>query len=123
MMYQRKSDWMAPVAAALALIACYGTLAAVGLLGALGVTIVLNQNVWAGVIVVFAWLSLLALWPGWRRHGLLLPIVIAAIGVVMITFTMTAVYEHAIEIAGFAFLCAGTYLDWRGKHRMGRQIG
>lgn len=66
---KRLSDWMAPAAAALSLIACYGTLAAIGLRGALGVAITLDETVWATAIVVFAWLTLAALWAGRRRHG------------------------------------------------------
>lgn len=114
---ERFRGWVALAAAALSLIACYGTLAAVGLLGALGVTIALNEAVWAGAIVIFAWLALLALWLRWRHRRLVWPVILAAIGVAMITFTMTVVYARAVEVVGFAFLCAGTYLDWRAGSR------
>tara|TARA_R100000935_G_C2772044_1_gene138046 strand:- start:30 stop:218 length:189 start_codon:yes stop_codon:yes gene_type:complete len=50
---------LAPLATALSLIACYGTLAAEGLLGALGIA--LNEAVWAEAIVVFAALAVAAL--------------------------------------------------------------
>lgn len=114
-------NWVAPAAAGLALIACYGTLAAVGLLGALGVTIALNEAVWAGAIVIFAWLTLLALRLRRRRHGQLWPIALGAVGVAMITYTMMAAYERVIELVGFVFLCVGTLLDWRAGHRQRRQ--
>lgn len=57
----RKNLAVAPVATALSLIACYGTIAAIALLGALGVTIALNEAAWAGAIVVFAGLAAAAI--------------------------------------------------------------
>lgn len=112
---KRFSDWLAPAAAALSLVACYGTLAATGLLGALGAAISLNESLWAGTIVVFAWLALLALWIGRRRHASIRPIVLAAVGVALITLTMSVAYERIIELVGFAFLGIGTFLDWRAR--------
>lgn len=115
---KHKSSWLAPAAVIMSLITCYGTLAAIGLLGALGVTVALNETVWAGAIIFFSWLTVLLLWSRWRRHGATLPIVLAAIGATVLTFTMTIIYARRIEIIGFAFLCAGTYLDWRaGRHK------
>jgi hypothetical protein len=104
-------------------VACYGTLAIVGLLGALGLTIALNELVWAGVIVIFAWVALLALCLSWRHHGRLWPMAIAAIGVAMITFTMVVAYDRILEIAGFALLCAGTWYDRRAERSGRRQRG
>jgi len=114
------SSWLAPAATALSLLACYGTLAATALLGALGVSIGLGETAWAGTIVVFAWLALLALWCGWRRHRALRPITIAAVGVMIITFTMLAAYDRVLELTGFALLCTGTFLDWRTQCGDGR---
>jgi hypothetical protein len=37
--------WLAPIAAVLSLLACYGTLAATAILGALGITLALNDAV------------------------------------------------------------------------------
>ena len=110
---ENKGNWFAPVATALSLVACYGTLAAVALLGALGVTIALNEAVWAGVIVLFAGLTFAALLVRRRKHGRLAPVVLAGIGVLLIGFTMLISYARVIEFAGFVFLCAGTVLDWQ----------
>ena len=114
---KHKRSWIAPAVAATSLVTCYGALAAIGLLGVLGVTVSLNETVWAGAIILFAWLTVLVLWPRWRRHRSRLPIALAATGAAVITFTMTIVYTRSIEIAGFTFLCAGTYLDWRAGRR------
>ena len=83
---------LAPIAAALSLIACYSSLAALALPGALGVGIALSEAVWAGTIVLFAALA----------------------GVALIGFAMSVSYSLPAELAGFALLWAGTYVDWRG---------
>lgn len=105
--------WQAPLAAALSLVACYGTLAAVGLLGLLGITIAVNQALWAGTIVVFAGLTLAALLLRWYGHRRPAPVLLATTGLVLIAFTMLASYSRLQELSGFAFLVAGTLLDWR----------
>ncbi len=105
---------LAPLATALSLIACYGTLAAVALLGALGVSIALNEAVWAGAIVLFAALAVVALALRWRRHGRGLPVLLALAGLALIVFAMYVSYSLPAELGGFALLCFGTYADWRG---------
>jgi hypothetical protein len=86
-------------------------------LGALGVALALNDAVWAGAIVILAWLGLPALWLRRRRHGLRCPIALATLGATLITFAMTVTYVRLVEFAGFAFLGAGTWLDWRARTR------
>jgi len=113
--------WIAPLTAALSLVACYGTLAAIALLGALGVTITLNETVWAGAIVIFAWLTLLALWLRRLRHRRTWPSALAAIGVAAITYAMLIAYDLFLELGGFAALSIGTFLDWRAGYRQKRQ--
>ena len=115
---KRTGDWLAPLAAASSLAACYGTLAAIALLGALGITIALNETVWAGAIVLFAGLTFAALVIRRRRHGRLIPAALAGIGFLLIAFSMLVSYDRIVEFAGFAFLCAGTVADWRiGRRR------
>ena len=109
-----KRSWLAPAATLLSLLTCYGTLAAIALLGALGVGIALNEAIWAGGIVLFAALAVAALALGWRRHRRVLPVALGLAGLALIAFAMYVIYSLAAELAGFALLCAGTYLDWRG---------
>jgi len=106
--------WLAPLGAVLSLIACYGTLAAIAFLGALGVGIALNEAVWAGAIVLFAALAVVALALRWRRHGRGVPVVLALAGLALIGFAMYVSYSLPAELGGFALLCLGTYADWRG---------
>jgi hypothetical protein len=110
---KKTGDWLAPLATTLSLVACYGTLAAIGLLGALGVTIALNEAVWAGAIVLFAGSTFAVLLVRRRRHGRLFPAALAGVGFLLIGVTMLVSYNQLIEFAGFVFLCAGTVMDWR----------
>lgn len=113
-MNQKKtSDWFAFLATALSLLACYGTLTAIALLGVLGVAIGLNEVVWASAIVLFAGLAFIALLIRWRGHRSSAPALLAGIGLLLIAFTMLVSYERIIELVGFALLCAGTLVDWR----------
>jgi len=107
--------WLAPAMAVQSLLACYGTLATTAVLGMLGVALALNDAVWAGGVVVLAWLAVPPLWLRRRRHGLHAPVALAAIGAALVTFAMAAIYVRLIEIAGFAFLGTGTWLDWPEK--------
>jgi len=109
--------WLAPFAAALSLLACYGTLAAVAGLGALGVGIALNEAVWAGAIVLFAALTVGALVLRARRHRRWGAVALAVAGMAMVAFAMYVSYSRAVEIGGFALLVAGTVIDWRGGRR------
>lgn len=118
---KKTGEWLAALATAFSLVACYGTLAAITLLGALGVTIALNEAVWAGAIVLFAGLALVALLIRWRGHRRLAPVLLAGVGFLLIAFTMLVSYERIIELAGFVVLCAGTVADWRmGRGRKER---
>lgn len=92
--------WLAPLGAALSLIACYGTLAAIALLGALGVGIALNEAVWAGAIVMFAALAVGALALRWRRHGRGLPVLLGGAGLALIAFAMYVSYSLPAELGG-----------------------
>jgi arsenite methyltransferase len=109
--------WLAPVASILSLAVCYGTLAATTVLGALGVALTLNDGVWAGAIVILAWLALPPLLLRRRRHGLLCPAALATLGATLIAFVMMVTYIHLVEFAGVAFLGAGNWLDWRAGNR------
>jgi hypothetical protein len=102
------------LATALSLIACYGTLATVALLGALGLGIALDEAIWAGAIVLFAALAVVALALRWRRHGRGVPVLLGAAGLVLIGFAIYVSYSLPAELGGFALLCLGTWADWRG---------
>ena len=118
------SSWLAGAGTLLSLIACYGTLALVALLSAMGVTLALNVHVWAAVIVAFALLALLGVSLGYRRHRKANPVRLAVVGTALVTWAMfgadairslLGVPPTVVEIAGFAALIAAAYWDWKLK--------
>lgn len=96
----------------LALAACYGTLAAAGLLTALGAgRIALDPNLWAGSIAAFTGLTATAVATGTRRHGGNGPTAAAVLGAAAVLFALYVHYRVWIEAAGFATLAAAVAWD------------
>ena len=75
-----KLGWLAGLATVMSLIACYGTLALVAILAALGVSLVLDEAVWAGAIVAFAVLAVGGLAGGFARHRVVWPMLAGGLG-------------------------------------------
>jgi len=120
----RDTSWLAGASALLSLTACYGTLGLVALLSMMGVTLALNVDIWAGVIVTFALLAVIGVTLGYRRHRNANPVRLAVIGAALVIWAMygadaivdlLGVPSTIVEIAGFAALMASAYWDWRLK--------
>jgi cysteine desulfurase len=105
--------WLAPLATVLSLAACYGTLAAIALLGLLGARIVLDDALWAGAIVAFALVAVAGLTLGARRHRTFWPLAVGAIGAAAVVYAMIVSYDRLIEIGGFILLTLAAAADWR----------
>lgn len=112
-----KLEWLAGAAALLSILACYGTLFVVSALSALGITLVVHGGAWAGAISVFAVLAVVGVALGYRRHRALAPLVVAAIGAVIIIWVMFGSFNRVLELIGFGALIVGAILDWRLKRR------
>ena len=119
-------SWLAGAGALLSLAACYGTLGLVALLSAMGVTLALNVQIWAAVIVAFAMLAVLGVTLGYRRHRKADPVRLAVVGAALVIWamygadairTLLGVPSTVVEIAGFAALIAAAYWDWRLKRQ------
>jgi SAM-dependent methyltransferase len=96
-----------------AVLACYGTLAALALLSAAGVNFVMNETVWAGVVVLGAGLAALAVGGRARRYGGRLAAALALAGAGIVGYTQLVSYDLWIELAGFGLLAAAVALDLR----------
>ncbi len=105
--------WLAALSTVLSLVACYGTLAVIAVLGMLGTVIALNETVWAGAIVVFTSIAAVGLVMGFLRHRRPWPVLVGGLGAVAIATVMLVQYDRLIEVAGFVLLCAGAVWDWR----------
>lgn len=105
--------WLAGAATVFSLIACYGTLAVIALLGVLGVAITLDKALWAGAIVTFAALAVGGLALGLLRHRRPWPILLGGLGAAILGYVMYGRYDRMTELAGFVLLCLAALWDWR----------
>lgn len=105
---------------ALALLACYGTLAGVGLLTVLGIRLALDETVWAGAIVAFTLLTVAVIVPGIRRHRACTPALLAILGGGAVIYAMLIDYRFVVELAGFLLLAGAAGWDFH-LHRREQQ--
>lgn len=101
------------VALVLSLLSCYGTLAALGALSALGMTLSLNEVLWASTIFFFALLTAVIVVTGRRRHRRWPPAVVAITGVLLVGYVMWVRFDRLIELAGFVLLAVAVFWDWQ----------
>ena len=105
------------VAALAAVIACYGTLAVVGLLSLLGLGLALDEGLWALTIAGGAVLAMLATGVNLRRHGQGWPLALAVLGGGIIVYVMFVQYNQLAEIVGFVILLSAVGLDVYAVYR------
>jgi hypothetical protein len=110
----------ASAALALSVGTCYGTLAAVAALAALGVALAVNTGVLAGAIVFFAALATVSVALGARTHRSAAPLVPALAGAALVGYAMFGHYDPVLEAAGFVVLAAAVFWDFRLRSRAKR---
>ena len=108
-----KTSWLPRAATALAILSCYGTTVLIGLLSLLGVSLALDEGIWAGAISAFATLATIGIAASYRRHGIIGPTVVAVLGLGIVLWVMYGSYSRGIELVGFVLLIAATLWDWR----------
>ena len=119
-----KASWFSSAATALAVLSCYGTMVLIGLLSLLGVTLAIDEGAWAGAAAIFAALATVAVAMSYRRHRIVGPTVVAALGLGLILWVMFGSYSRVIELVGFVLLIAAALWDWRaGVSRGGAADG
>lgn len=110
-----RAAWLPGAAAALAILSCYGTALLIGLLSLVGISLAVDERVWAGAISGFALLAAVAIVVSYRRHHIIGPPIAAAIGFALIFWVMYGSYSRVIELFGFLFLVIATLWDWRAR--------
>jgi len=112
---RNKPSWFPGAATALAVFSCYGTTALIALLSLLGVSLALDDAVWAAVVGACAVLAVVAIALSCRRRRIIWPTVIAVFGLALILWAMYGSYSRITELAGFVLLIAATLGDWRAR--------
>ena len=109
--------WIVGAGTALSLFACYGTLAIIAMLGALGIAIGLNETLWAGTIVAFAAVAIGGLGLSARGFQKFFPLEIGLVGAIAISYAMFVRYDRMVELFGFTLLCVAAFWDWRLRQK------
>ncbi|WP_341936419.1 MerC family mercury resistance protein [Marinimicrobium sp. C2-29] len=117
-----RRGWLGMAGLGLAILTCYGLLAASGLLALMGVSLALNDTVWAGAIALFATLSLLSVLPGLRYHRSPWPGLFAGLGTGLVLYALFLDYRFLTELAGFVLLFIGVTLDFRRRRQRQNQV-
>lgn len=116
-----KSLWRSGAAGvaslALALLTCYGILAALGLLAAIGTRVGLNEDLWAAAIALFVALTVVAIAPGLRYHRNVGPVAVGAVGALVVCYALFVHYTIAVELMGFLLLAASVGWDIHFRRR------
>ena len=108
---QRRGLWGC-LSLLMAAVACYGTLALVALLSMLGVSLALNEAIWAGSIVTFSIAATLVISLGVKRHKSIKPLLPGLLGCGLMVYTMFVDYSLMTELIAFALLALAIYLDY-----------
>jgi hypothetical protein len=117
----RRRGFAGAASLVLALLACYGSLAAIGLLALLGVTLAINDTLWAGAIAVFSVLACVAVLGGVRRHRTAGPGILAVTGTALLLYALYVDYRLLLELLGFALLAAAVAWDLQRRRRVDAQ--
>ena len=108
-----KLGWLPTAAAILAFIACNGLFVVVAILSFLGITIAINPHLQAAVISLFAVLTPGFVFLGYREHHAPGPMILSAIGTVLVVGTMYIYFSKVVESLGLLALIASAVWSWR----------
>jgi arsenite methyltransferase len=112
----RRRGFAGALALLTAMLACYGSIAAAGLLSLAGFTLAVNEAAVSGVVVAFVALAVAAVAAGARAHGRAPPLVAALAGGALVAHAQLVAFSFAVEFAGFALVAVAIFLD-RRAHR------
>jgi SAM-dependent methyltransferase len=103
-----------------AIFACYGLLALVAGLAALGVSAPMNGAAWAATIAALTALVPVGLAFNWRVHRGIGPLALVATGAALVFYAMFGSYDWRVEALGFAGLVGAALWD---RHLYRKAIG
>jgi len=100
------------VAALLAFIACNGLILVTALLALSGIALDINPHLQAVLISLFAILTSVLIYKGFKQHHKLGPLLLGCIGALVIVLTMYVSYSKLIESAGLLALVVAAGWNW-----------
>lgn len=109
---ERRIAFYSGIAALLAFVACNGLILATALLAIFGITLSVNPHVQAVLISLFAVLTSVLIYKGFRQHRKIGPLILASIGALVIILTMYISYSKLIESVGLLALVIAAGWNW-----------
>jgi hypothetical protein len=119
---KRLEKWLAPLGTAMAMLACYGVTAVIGLLSLIGISVALPFR--APIIILFSAMAAAGLAGSYKRHHSRAAVVLGLIGFILIAaskFPPPSLKAEALVIEGAGFLCmvGGNILALRVRRQGG----
>lgn len=110
------------VAALLAFIACNGLILVTAILAIFGIALSINPHVQAVLISLFAILTSVLIYKGFKQHHKIGPLLLGGIGALVIILTMYISYSKLIESAGLLALVVAAGWNWYVVRRKASQV-
>ena len=95
-------SWLGTVTSLLAVVTCYGTLAAVTLLSLIGVSVDIDEATLVKLITGLLVLALLGMVYSWRIHRHPGPLLLSLGAAVILLWVFYGSYSKPLELTGFA---------------------
>ncbi|MCH4565590.1 hypothetical protein MKP05_21085 [Halomonas sp. EGI 63088] len=100
-----------------ALVVCKGLLYGTALLALIGVTVDIPPGPWSVAVDIAVVGATIAFWSNRRRHGMIWPTLIAALGAILVISRMHGQVPEALEWTGLSLLVVAALLDWRAGRK------
>lgn len=112
-------SWLGSVTSLLAVATCYGTLVAVVLLSAIGVSVDLNEGLFVRIVTGLLVVALFGMTYSFRLHRSPGPLVLSVAAAGLLIWVFYGTYSQVLEIIGFVGLVVASIWDFRVKRRTG----
>ena len=110
-------SWVGSVTSLLAVVACYGTLAAVALLSVIGISIEIDEGLLAKLISSLLLLALAGIAYSYRVHRHPGPLLLGIASAALLLWVFYGSYSKPLELTGFIALVFASVWDFRAKKR------
>ncbi len=110
-------SWIGSATGLLAATACYGTLAAVALLSAIGISIKIDEGLMIKMVGGLLFLALAGMAYSFRVHRHLGPLLLSIASAALLSWVFFGSYSKPLELTGFAALMVASVWDFRIKKR------
>ncbi|WP_022727685.1 MerC family mercury resistance protein [Fodinicurvata sediminis] len=114
---RRKTSLVGALAALVAFLSCYGTLGLVLVLSLPGISLAVNETLWAAAILSATAVAVLATAAGYPKHRSILPLILVCAGAVLIFYALLGSYHVLLEGLGFVLLIAGVAMDFANARK------